>query len=783
MALRKGSNKKTSTKAVADKKKPRERAVSSAPKKTTTKAKLTKARKTTAKKTVYKKTIKKATAKTSAKKIPRSKKSANSVNLPTNMSLRSVEKSIVLGREFDYFFREAMYKIAYVSAICFIVVGTVVAFSNQFSPQSYGLEAQLVSAELQDPVTEISDPQFTLLTDLPESIQAPLEVTFVVTDAKQVEVKLISSDTNEIRGLEVSIVLDDKYKTVIPADKLPSGWYKLQIIVTPANETSLKKYNLDEFFVGVSDPVESDEDTVTDSNDSTSDSNDLNQIISITDESSNEDPILIENTFKISSPDGISLSRIARINVSVPEDFSYVELYARPVNSLQSRFITLASKRFSTWQFSFDTVNIPNGEYNFYAQTKSSAGIQATKPLKLTVNNQVAVVPVPIEELQNEDPDDVEIREFLTIKPAQIDPSASDETDELDIAYETDKLVAENFESLDDLLRRYAIAKQSGDEILIQAARDALESKRDELITQTLSDERVREISENLNTNLAETIADLQNRVDTFEEIRRTRSSGKSSVDSDHDGISDFDEEKLYGTNPAVADSDNDGISDGIEIIRGYNPVDATPEAVIKFESPKDSIGLSRPDVLVVETVTPIEKVVTDSHEPPVISEIRGRGLPDSFVTLYIFSTPTVVTIRTNTDGDFVYTFDKELEDGQHDVYVAVTDNRGEIIAHSNPFSFVKEARAYTRVEGAQTETVTIETAPISAPNEYNMVIGMAILALGIILLMLGVSLRLKDTSGESDVLVKEETLQDTSDLLPAKKSSPDSKSYKTDVS
>ncbi len=37
----------------------------------------------------------------------------------------------------------------------------------------------------------------------------------------------------------------------------------------------------------------------------------------------------------------------------------------------------------------------------------------------------------------------------------------------------------------------------------------------------------------------------------------------------------------------------------------------------------------------------------------------------DQNITLYIFSTPTIVTIKTEADGSWNYRFDKELEDGE----------------------------------------------------------------------------------------------------------------------
>jgi hypothetical protein len=42
--------------------------------------------------------------------------------------------------------------------------------------------------------------------------------------------------------------------------------------------------------------------------------------------------------------------------------------------------------------------------------------------------------------------------------------------------------------------------------------------------------------------------------------------------DTDHDGISDYDETNLYGTSPYLADSDSDGIDDRTELLNGSDP-------------------------------------------------------------------------------------------------------------------------------------------------------------------------------------------------------------------
>lgn len=51
------------------------------------------------------------------------------------------------------------------------------------------------------------------------------------------------------------------------------------------------------------------------------------------------------------------------------------------------------------------------------------------------------------------------------------------------------------------------------------------------------------------------------------------------STDSDSDGLFDFEEVKIYKTDPLNADTDGDGYKDGEEVRTGYNPKDATPKA------------------------------------------------------------------------------------------------------------------------------------------------------------------------------------------------------------
>ena len=265
---------------------------------------------------------------------------------------------------------------------------------------------------------------------------------------------------------------------------------------------------------------------------------------------------------------------------------------------------------------------------------------------------------------------------------------------------------------------------------------------KDTILKSVLDNPGLNTLADNVSQEFDDRLDSLKKRIETFEDLRHTAGTEDVSVDTDGDGISDYDEHNLYQTDTHAVDSDSDGFTDGIEIMRGFDPRDPRGEVAIVYELPQDTVGLEESEALRVEAVYPSIKE-TETNERMVQSEIHGKALPNSFVTLYIFSSPTIVTVRTDDTGSFVYTFEKELEDGEHEVYAAVTDNSGAVIAHSKPFKFVKEAEAFTPVDAAGVEGANTQTLSDFKQFElYKTVVGLGVLALGIILLMLGFNMR-----------------------------------------
>ncbi len=153
-------------------------------------------------------------------------------------------------------------------------------------------------------------------------------------------------------------------------------------------------------------------------------------------------------------------------------------------------------------------------------------------------------------------------------------------------------------------------------------------------------------------------------------------------------------------------------------------------------------------------------------------AEIKGRALPNSFVSIYIFSTPTVVTIKTDPDGYFVYTFEKELDDGEHEVYATMTNNSGAIMAQSKPFTFVKTAEAFTITNADTTESPVSNQIISDSRSTYNLVIGFSVLAFGLILLMLGTGLRTKEetvstNTEREEAIIDQKALNSLKNLQP----------------
>jgi hypothetical protein len=210
-------------------------------------------------------------------------------------------------------------------------------------------------------------------------------------------------------------------------------------------------------------------------------------------------------------------------------------------------------------------------------------------------------------------------------------------------------------------------------------------------------------------------------------------------MDSDQDGLSDAEEMRL-GTDPQAADSDKDGRTDGDEIRSGFNPLQASSgeeKDKIVYESPQTLPLEEKLDTRYEVKLVEVGRVSEDGRA--ITLRITGKAAPNTLVTLYVYSEPVVVTVKVDGEGNWSYDLDKQLEDGSHEVYVAVTDSTGKITAKSSPLRFIKTAQAVS-IQTAQAISQTENQSPLER-SKYSIAmyaIFIAVFFLGAALIVVG---------------------------------------------
>ncbi len=186
--------------------------------------------------------------------------------------------------------------------------------------------------------------------------------------------------------------------------------------------------------------------------------------------------------------------------------------------------------------------------------------------------------------------------------------------------------------------------------------------------------------------------------------------------DQDGDGLPD-DMEARYGTNPNNVDTDGDGYTDAEEIKNGFNPNGpgkltqelAPVERAILNNAPLDQPRFAG---ALSEEELQVQAISSDTEATDTSITFTGKAAANSVVTLYIYSQlPIVVTTKTDGAGNWSYEMQDTLVDGQHDVYVAVTNETGKIERKSRPLSFfVDSALAVSEEEFLAGTSITDNT-------------------------------------------------------------------------
>lgn len=618
----------------------------------------------------------------------------------------------------------------------------------------------------QPPTTLAPEPPRVTFLSVPQRVTESTMISLQLANVNDHKLFLISQATgreHEITDKRNSV--DGRVDYIIHLDSVPSGIYKVRAIVTGLTGAVVSVVANTPLEIVAPAPA-----------------NNLEIIEPEANEDEVEDEVEVEQKPKL-EPSVVTAPEIKpeviptvpvlsiqaesdslhKVTLTGYNENETLAIFATLVQSVTPQFLGIMFRGSDQYIYWLDTKDLPSGRYELKVSKSSDpTGVIArtifahvrTATTSIPVGEgplpRVAVAPVPRAPVAPE-PKAIPVPDLTPESPESLRSPKLDESDET-----TDVRESANQEA--DAKARELLERGSAEYTeLTTRVIMAIGSNNPELrrLAERELDARIRASLREASLSTSDiTAADLERQLRKRAEEVIERGSRLSNLDepgrlldSDGDSISDYDEMYLYGTDYRNPDTDGDGTLDGVEIVLGFDAINPNPEAVIRYQSPKE-VAYVNDTKLGIWSVEPLVEYTEDMEVASVQAVISGFGLPNSFVTLYIFSTPTIVKVRTGDDGSFRYTFSRELEDGEHEVYVAITDNTGAIVVRSSPFRFTKIAQAFTYADEA-VSTTELATTPITTESvvSYYLVAAMGVVSFGVILLMLGYFLRRRDES------------------------------------
>ncbi|MBU3964235.1 hypothetical protein KJ562_00655 [Patescibacteria group bacterium] len=261
---------------------------------------------------------------------------------------------------------------------------------------------------------------------------------------------------------------------------------------------------------------------------------------------------------------------------------------------------------------------------------------------------------------------------------------------------------------------------------------------------------------ESMTTKIQEKIANFEETIGREEETRAALTE-EMIRDSDGDGLPDALEVEL-GSDPLNPDSDGDGYMDGEEAALGSDIMEPSKRNEVVYQDPR-KVKPQKADIFTIEKVGIKKSEITNKS----ILRLEGNGLPNTFISIYIYSSlPIIVVTKVDANGRWIYELDKPLDPGQHEVYVVLTNNHGEITARSESFNFIKSgANILHLIPEVWAQETGKVAEDIASPYEI-LKRSFIILTLAIITLAIGVALLLVG------ILNKKELKMNISSLSPA---------------
>ncbi len=143
-------------------------------------------------------------------------------------------------------------------------------------------------------------------------------------------------------------------------------------------------------------------------------------------------------------------------------------------------------------------------------------------------------------------------------------------------------------------------------------------------------------------------------------------------VDSDSDGLSDIEEQIVYGTNPSLPDTDGDGFLDGNEVFHRYNPAGTAPGELLESGLAKnyfaDFFSIYYPATWTAGVVT--QENLKGFTSTASFVDAEGNVVP-SYASTAVFAAPTGEKISMSVSA--INALPNQLEQSWREAFITNT--------------------------------------------------------------------------------------------------------------
>lgn len=443
------------------------------------------------------------------------------------------------------------------------------------------------------------------------------------------------------------------------------------------------------------------------------------------------------------------------------ENAQSVEFYLRRPEALTETYLGKGNlKKDDVWEYSWKTESTPNGSYFLSPKISNEFGEYAGQKVLIDVENPIKREAKEEQKFQNLQ---AEIKKTESeIKTKENEIGAEKESINKEVSKKVEEFVAkserlvkeEKREEIKPEIREKAEKfsqeiKKGIERVLEVKEKEEKEKIKKEVveglkeITQPVIEAAKEENKTEARSLEAETKKEIEAVMD--EKLEKTAEKKQENEekkeeffakDTDRDGLPDSEELRL-GTDPVTPDSDGDGFLDGSEVGLGFDPKNPSPADRIKFQSPEKE----KPQISEILKVNQVEVTALEGGESAL--KIQGKALPNSFVTIYIYSSPLVMVVKADSNGNWEYILDKPLAEGQHRVYATVTNNQGDLEESSEAYAFLMSGGKALRLFEAA-GAGAISPAETLQKSFAVLVIAIIVFTLGIAFVLIGIILRKK---------------------------------------